>query len=81
MKIYAIIRAKMNIDSRDEFFSVYDRRDMLGTVDTLYTGRWSEAEVCMVTKRDKKLEKKICDCEIGSMEERRLLRKYYKKQE
>ena len=80
MKIVSIIRAKIIEDAQDEFFCAYDREDAIGTLSTLYTGGWHEAEICMVTKRDKKLEEKIFDCEIGSDDEQRLLRKYYNKQ-
>jgi hypothetical protein len=78
--ITAIIRAKIDKDAKDEYMCAYDPEDVCGIIDTLYTGGWYEAEVCKVTNIDKKLEAEIYDCYIGSEEERRLLRKYYRKQ-
>jgi hypothetical protein len=81
MKIISIIRAKFTRDSKNTYFAAYDSEDVCGTVHTLYTGGWYEAEVCKVTKRDRKLEERIIDSESGSDENQKLLRKYYKRQE
>ena len=80
MKIYSVIRAKIRRDAKNTYFYTLDEKDSRAVVSSLYEADWNEAEVRRIKKRDKDLEGEIFDCCVGSEEEQKRLRKYFKKQ-
>ena len=75
--IHSIIKAKMYRQSEGEYFPTYDSEHACDAICELHEAGWYEIENRQVVNRIEPLEQAIERVLIGSVDEYRLLKKYY----